>query len=106
LTQLALVAECALPGCERLSDVPGAPCPECRALFDGSLGGWRIRPAPGEPETAEQVAERKSDARAAQRAIEEPERRRNQRGWLCEERRTCTRTPTGWECDACRELAG
>lgn len=30
-----------------------------------------------------------------------PERKPNQRCWLCEERRACTRRPTGWECDRC-----
>jgi hypothetical protein len=35
---------------------------------------------------------------------EEPERKANQRCWMCEERRTCTKQANGWECDACREI--
>jgi len=34
----------------------------------------------------------------------EPETRRNQRCWICEERHTCTRTPQGWECPTCQTI--
>ena len=35
----------------------------------------------------------------------ELERRQGQICWLCEERRTCTLVPAGWECDTCRGVA-
>jgi hypothetical protein len=38
-------------------------------------------------------------------AAESVQRKRNQKCWLCEERRTCTRQPQGWECDQCRQVA-
>lgn len=34
----------------------------------------------------------------------EPETRRNQRCWICEELHTCTRTPQGWECPTCQTI--
>lgn len=34
----------------------------------------------------------------------EPERKANQRCWLCEERRTCTKQAHGWECDVCLKI--
>lgn len=33
-----------------------------------------------------------------------PERKANQRCWMCEQRRTCTRQPAGWECDLCLQI--
>jgi hypothetical protein len=104
VTQLLLVAECCLPGCRRTAEQPGGPCGECVGLFDGSLGGWRIQEAAGVPETAEQVAERKAETRAAQRKLEGPERKANQRCWICEERRTCVRAERGWKCRSCQEV--
>lgn len=32
------------------------------------------------------------------------ERKANQRCWVCEQRRTCTREHIGWACDACRSI--
>ncbi|WP_256277792.1 hypothetical protein [Mycolicibacterium grossiae] len=34
----------------------------------------------------------------------EPERKANQRCWICEQRRTCTRQEHGWECDVCLKI--
>lgn len=37
-------------------------------------------------------------------AAEVTERKANQRCWVCEERRTCTREAIGWACDSCRAI--
>lgn len=100
---LPLFAECALPGCVNPADEAGGPCPECTSLFDGAAGGWTIRRSEGgASETAEQVVDRKTEQRIAQALATTPERKPNQVCWLCEERRTCTKEPGGWECDSCR----
>lgn len=41
---------------------------------------------------------------SAPAATAEPETRRNQRCWICDERHTCTRTPQGWECPTCQTI--
>ncbi len=33
-----------------------------------------------------------------------PQRKANQRCWLCEERRTCTKAERGWECGTCQQV--
>jgi hypothetical protein len=123
MTQLTLLPECVLPGCKLPTETVGHPCPDCLTVFDGSLGGWRIvantAPEAAPPMTEEQIAERdeavarayRNMARAAQGLPAEdyePERKRNQTCWLCDERRTCTRVAWSgdkqWECDACQEI--
>lgn len=42
-------------------------------------------------------------AAGAQREAE-PERKANQRCWICEHRRTCTKQEHGWECAACLKI--
>lgn len=103
---------CALPGCRALVAAAGDVCVGCRATF-----GDYLAPVERDPEvTAEEVAARyaaRDDAvRAAYAArrttapvpVDEPETRRNQRCWICEERHTCTRTPQGWECPTCQTI--
>lgn len=118
MTQLALDwPVCVLPGCTNPTGATGAPCADCLAVFDGSLGGWRIVAAPGPALTAEQIAARDAEVAAAYAGHAEQvaaahrvlpgdggERKRNQRCWMCDDRRTCTRQPQGWECDECREV--
>lgn len=41
---------------------------------------------------------------AVSTSAQEPERKANQRCWMCEQRRTCTKQTHGWECDTCREI--
>lgn len=109
--QLALPS-CALPGCRVVVADPGDVCQACRAAF-----GDYLAPVERAPEvTAEDVAARYAARDDAVRAVyaarsalapaqaAEPETRRNQRCWICEERRTCTRTPQGWECPTCRTI--
>ena len=110
--QLALPS-CALPGCRVVVADPGDVCQACRAAF-----GDYLAPVERAPEvTAEDVAARYAARDDAVRAVyaarsalapaqaAEPETRRNQRCWICEELRTCTRTPQGWECPTCRTIA-
>jgi hypothetical protein len=110
-SQLQLYSECCLPGCRHPVPDAGHPCGCCLADFTGPHG-WRIT-ATGEGalETAEQVADRKAGQAAAQARALTPVRRpgdghrkANQTCWLCEQRRTCASTPTGWECDACQQV--
>lgn len=109
--QLQLYSECGLPACRNPVVDAGHPCDCCRADFTGP-DGWRIT-ANGEGvlETAEQVAHRKAAQAAAQARALTPaprpgdgQRKANQTCWLCEQRRTCTSTPAGWECDACQQV--
>ena len=106
-----LFATCALPGCHSPVVEWGEVCADCLAAC-----GTYLRPArSNQPPLTEQVlAERDAavaQAMRAQQAVaaedattEDPERRRNQRCWLCEERHTCTKTAQGWECDNCRAV--
>lgn len=109
--QLALPS-CALPGCRVVVADPGDVCQACRAAF-----GDYLAPVERAPEvTAEDVAARYAARDDAVRAVyaarrpsapapaAEPETRRNQRCWICEEHRTCTRTPQGWECPTCQAI--
>lgn len=108
MAQLTLMPACVLPGCRLPTEEVGHPCADCRALFAAEPGGWRlVQHADVEPMTETEIEERDEAVRAAQRAqYETPgvERKQNQRCWLCEQRRTCTRQPAGWECDECAEL--
>lgn len=59
------------------------------------------------PLTAEQIAERDAavaEVLTSRRPVVVEVRRRGQTCWLCVERRTCTQTPHGWECDRCRAV--
>lgn len=113
---------CILPGCTNPSSEQGLPCDECLATCSDFL-----RMGAGPAMTAEQQAARDDAIRhrymlqreCAARSIApedmsrpiaaprpaEPERKRNQRCWLCEERHTCTKCERGWECDNCRAVA-
>jgi hypothetical protein len=105
--QLALLTECLLPGC-RHPAAPGHPCEDCLTLFDGSdaVGGWAIRQANAEAQAAPAAPRPATPVvhNAVHPPVDEPERKANQRCWLCEERRTCVRTPAGWECADCQEV--
>jgi len=102
--QPSLFAPCALPGCNNPVASWGEVCGGCQVAFSGYL-----RPArPGQPVPAEQDIARRdaavADAYGRQHHRPDDERRANQRCWLCEERRTCTQMPHGWECDHCRAI--
>lgn len=116
---------CVLPGCTNTVAEQGRPCQDCVAAF-----GDYLRMGEGPGLTAQQQAARDSqtmhmyalqhehehigdesrppdvDERppAAARRKEEPERKANQRCWMCEERHTCTKAQHGWECDNCRSI--
>ncbi len=114
MTHPSLFADCTLPGCPNPVAAPGQVCRTCREAF-----GDMLQPARGEAMTAEDIAHRDRavrDAYAARRPTAPTETagrvgergveaRPNQRCWLCEERRTCTRQPEGWECRACAASA-
>lgn len=115
--QPSLFATCALPSCNHPAASWGDVCGRCQVVFSGYLQPARPgQPGPTEPD----LAQRDTDVAAAyaqqhdlaatapppppRRPDGEHKRRANQRCWLCEERRTCTRMPHGWECDHCRAL--
>lgn len=115
---------CPIAGCTSITDTEGQPCKACRELF----GEYLTHNPGGRPMTSEQIRQHKADTLAAYRAQTappgqdassldtirrmlagqdapvEPERRRNQRCWCCEEVHACTRNAQGlWECDTCRD---
>lgn len=111
--QGSLFATCALPGCGNPVTWWGEACGDCVAAFGGYL-----RPAAGDDpvltendlvdrdravvqaQVCQQVIAAGATTAAAE-ARDEPIRRRNQTCWLCEQRRTCSQMPQGWECDEC-----
>lgn len=109
---------CILPGCGAPTTEQGMPCDDCAASFGGYL-----RQTEGPAMTAEAQARRDSETHTAYAALltgkdpaadaqldapakpeRDPERKANQRCWMCEQRRTCTKQADGWECDVCREI--
>ncbi|WP_280428657.1 hypothetical protein [Nocardia brasiliensis] len=91
----------------------GPVCLQCRRSFGEYLRPVtpppvaEADPAPPAPLT---TAQRFEIAVAALRhrpphpvPEQEQEVKRNQICWLCEDRRTCKRTPNGWECADCHE---
>lgn len=119
-----LFDDCVLPGCPHPVEAPGRACSDCLEAF-----GPMLQPAPAATMTAEEIARRDSAVRdiyaartpathaehdpapaedaeqaPAQAPGEECESKPNQRCWLCEERRTCTRRPAGWECRTCATI--
>lgn len=106
--QLALPS-CALPGCLVVVAAPGDVCPGCRTAFGDYLAPVERAPEVTAEDVAARYAARDEAVRAAYAARRtptpaEPETRRNQRCWICEEHRTCTRTPQGWECPTCQTI--
>jgi hypothetical protein len=98
--------ECVLPSCTNAVLEPGEVCAECIEAFDGYLQRSTMPQL-----TAEQIQQRDEATRQALRAqvatkASAPalERKQNQACWMCDERRTCTRMPSGWECDPCRDV--
>jgi hypothetical protein len=111
MTQPNLFADCVLPGCPHPVEDAGQACRSCREAF-----GDMLAPAQAEAMTAEDIAHRDHAVREAYAARRDTgqaeaagetaaESRPNQRCWLCEERRTCTRRPGGWECRTCAASA-
>lgn len=110
---LSLFPTCVLPGCTQMVPETGGVCDECVEVFGECLA---FGDGPGM--TEEQIEARDKGTAELYRAmreiaanpIPEPrpepelERKRNQTCWLCEERRTCTQMPMGWECDTCKEI--
>lgn len=114
---------CILPGCTELAAEQGAAGHSC-------IDDWGpyLRAGAGPAMTAEEQGVRDSATRRAyamQLAGNDPKLiaavqaryadpptsdgggggpfgKANQRCWLCEQRRTCTREEHGWECKACR----
>ena len=115
---------CILPGCRNGAEEQGLPCGECPEAF-----GSHLRQTDGPAMTVEAQAKRDNETQAAYAVLlaggvparvaatgeeappsaagtpaKAPERKANQRCWLCEERRTCTRQAHGWECDVCQQV--
>jgi hypothetical protein len=115
--QLTLdIPVCVLPGCDNPAPAWGQPCASCLDDF-----GDYLQPADGTPMDREAIQARDQAIREQLRAqrtphldttapsvqpVDEPELKRNQTCWLCEERRTCTRTRTAhaWECATCQAV--
>ncbi len=81
---------CVLAGCSNIVAEDGEICSQCRRIF-----GDMIRPVSERERTGTTEPPRPA-ATAAQVLT-----RRNQRCWLCEQRRTCTRFGGQWECRDC-----
>lgn len=109
----SLFPDCVLPGCRAPVAHSGDACPGCCTAFGEYLQVSADRPAL----TADLIAERDAHVLATYTARHAPsppaagegreegaERKPNQRCWLCDESRTCTRRPGGWECDQCRRI--
>lgn len=102
---LTLFPSCVLPGCTTPVVHVGEPCDRCLDAF-----GPMLRPTDQPALTAEQIAHRDAQVHNAYQQHTQPppapgpERKAMQLCWLCEQRRTCTRQPAGWECDQCQEV--
>lgn len=103
-TSPSLWSTCILPGCTTPTATDGQPCDGCRT----ALGPMLRHQDDGAPITADQCAKRDAetvDAYSTQAQIAAghtpPVGRRNQRCWLCDQRRTCTTVDGRWECRNC-----
>lgn len=109
---VSLFATCALPGCHHDVAEWGDVCTDCV-----QAAGDYLRPASGPRLTEDDIGDRDRQLRDVLRAqhsitatatatgtatATQPER--NHTCWLCEQRRTCTNTEHGWECDDCRQV--
>ncbi|GAA1890251.1 hypothetical protein [Williamsia serinedens] len=115
LVEPELFAHCPLPGCDTLTATQGQPCDGCREAF----GALLAHTPGGAPLTAADQAARDAETLAAYRShaalttadagddteAGEGETRSNQRCWLCEQRRRCTRIARRWECRDCATIA-
>lgn len=107
----ASLPPCPVAGCENRTQEVGRPCGPCQAAF-----GDLIKRTPGGRMSKEEQAayleeQLQGDARARailaeRRFADEGEEytKQNQACWLCEQRRTSTRTERGWECADCKEI--
>jgi len=122
----SMFAECALPGCPNPVVEWGQVCLDCVTACVTACGPYLQPCRPDQPPITEEVlAERDAGVAAANRmqvntttAAEtsgqgtplagkgSEVRKQNQRCWLCQERRTCTQTRQGWECDRCQAITG
>ncbi|WP_051722135.1 MULTISPECIES: hypothetical protein [Actinomycetes] len=110
-TALELFARCVLPGCANPVAEQRHPYPDCERACAGFL-----RSTARAPLGAEDQAARDEQVRAAQRANADLTRaiaaadptaritRANQRCWMCEQRRLCTRVSGQWECRDCQTI--
>ena len=100
---------CPLPGCDNPVTDPREICGPCQAAF-----GDMLRPVDEPTQTAEQFAaaitardEQVAAIHAERREIavaNEPEWKRNQLCWVCDQRRTCrldSESRNGWICREC-----
>ncbi len=121
MTTIAPQPTCILPGCANPTSEQGRPCDDCLADCAEFL-----QMGDGPAMTAEQQATRDDEIRrryalqqecaarevapadlrrpSAAATPAEPQRKANQRCWMCEERHTCTKQEHGWECDTCRSI--
>ncbi|KAF0966401.1 hypothetical protein MLGJGCBP_00420 [Rhodococcus sp. T7] len=101
LTQLDLFAPCAIPTCETPVTESGDVCTGCQNAF-----GHMLQPRPPAPGDVSPQLEDAHTVGVPAGAIptastNDPDRKANQRCWLCEERRTCQKVSGRWECRAC-----
>lgn len=102
--------QCIVQGCTGHVEQLGDVCAECRTVF----AGYITYNANGQRPTSDDIAAADDRLRRAheQQATTENGatqhsaelRRRNQRCWLCTNRRTCTKKEGGWECNSCLEI--
>ena len=96
LADIPLFYDCPVSACVGLVGDPRTVCGGCLAAF-----GPYLRPVAHEPAPAEPV---KQARKPKKRATQEVEWRRNQRCWVCEQRRSCREDPdssNGWICRKC-----
>jgi hypothetical protein len=132
LVDVALFPSCPLPGCDTPVANPTQPCEGCLAAFGDTLRRVdtdqtseqitaelhardaavadmyrRRRELVAAAKTGDPDADRlaRMESRLiAQIPAADGDRKPMQTCWLCEERRTCTKTAQGWECDSCRAV--
>ena len=99
-----MFTDCVIPGCRNLVSDADDACDSCRTAFGPYLVFKPGAPLPTDiPRSLRDV----ESGPAEQQDLSEPggEQRIPQRlCWLCEQRRTCTAQPGGWECDRCRAV--
>lgn len=91
---LNMFDDCVIPGCVNPVIATGDVCQPCRTAFGRYL---TFRPDTQPPTTTPTPAPAPGDRPRG-------ESKANQRCWLCEQRRTCTQQPRGWECTTCHAV--
>jgi hypothetical protein len=99
-----MFSNCVIPGCRNLMSDAGDACDSCITAFGPYLV---FNPGPPLPADMPRSLRDVESGPAEQHDRPEPvgQKRIPQKlCWLCEQRRTCTAQPGGWECDRCRAV--